>query len=156
MNAKDFLKNFFARGAVIYTLISVLFILGIYLTSDNSQEQVVLLKLPLYIALYSYILALGSTLYVSGYFSATISRLIHAICYNVGFFVILLLAGMQFSAAVICTLIFAIIYTLATIIITIVTKKAKKQSTPDKPKKIKTEKKQTAKSEEKIYKNRFS
>ncbi len=125
MNAKEFFKKFISHGAVLYTVFSVFLLLISLMLSEQTASKFLQAKDFLYIALYSYILSLGSTLFASGYFSVPVSRLIHAICYNLGFLSFLLLREMKFSTAVILTVIFAVIYTAAAFITSLIIKKTR-------------------------------
>ena len=116
MNGKDFFKNFISRGAVIYTALSIFLLLVSLMLSEESASQYLDAKSFLHIALFSYVLSLGSTLFASGYFSAPVSRLIHALCCNLGFFVFMLLQTVKFANAIIATAILAVIYTAVTVI----------------------------------------
>ncbi len=163
MNAKEFFKKFISHGAVIYTVFSVFILLVSLMLSEQNASKVLQVKDFLYIAAFSYILSLGSTFFASGYFSAPISRLIHAICYNLGFLAFLLLREMKFAYAIILTAIFAVIYTAAVIITNLVIKKVNK----DKDIKVKRSEKErsgnktdklpsSSKSKNNTYESRFS
>ena len=158
MNTKQLIKHFISRGAVIYTAGSILIMLISLAMSDTSASQILNPALFLYYAIFSYILSLGSTLYVSGYFPSYIAGTIHAACFNVGFFVFVLLCGVEFAFAVIFTLVFAVIYTICRVIGTLICKK--NQSSGKQIKNIQSNRsgKQTkaSKPTESTYKNRFS
>ncbi len=162
MNVKIFFKRLISHGAVLYTVFSVFLLLLSLMLSDESASKFLKAEDFLYIALFSYILSLGSTMFASGYFSAPLSRLVHAVCYNIGFFIFLVLRDMQFTYVVILTAIFAVIYTIAAIITNVVIGKTNRSKTnTEKPscversgKKSEKEKPQSSKSS--TYKSRFS
>ena len=164
MNTNSLIKKFISRGAVIYTVISVCIIVFFLIFSDGQPAQIFKPDILLLIALFSYVASLGSTLYESEYFTGPIARLVHAVCYNLGFFAFLLLAGMQFPVAVIFTVVFAIIYTAAVIISNVFKKKSvsKKEAnkTASGKKKANGKKESSVKKEkskpQSTYTNRFS
>lgn len=158
MNTKQLIKHFISRGAVIYTAGSILIMLISLAMSDTSASQILNPALFLYYALFSYILSLGSTLFVSGYFPSYVAGIIHAVCFNLGFLFFVLLCNVEFSFAVVFTLIFAVIYTICRVIATLIRRKSQ-----SKGKQVKTihsiqSGKQTkaSKPTENTYKNRFS
>jgi len=155
MNVQDFFKRFISRGAVIYTAGS-LSILLFSLTLPESAAVTILSPEPfIYFAMFAYLLSLGSAIYASGKFSQTASRIIHAACYNIGFFCFLLLCKMEFAYAAIFTAVFAIIYT-ASVILAGVFKKGGKAPT----KSVETENKEKSKKSkskpQSTYTSRFS
>ena len=162
MNGKDFFKTFISRGAVIYTVFSVFLLLVSLTLSNESASQYLDAKSFLHIALFSYILSLGSTLFASGYFSAPISRLIHALCCNLGFFVFMLLQNVKFANAIIAAVVLAVIYTAVTVITNLFRKKFTNKKSPaddtatrdasSKP----NAKSNNSKSKAGTYENRFS
>ena len=162
MNGKDFFKTFISRGAVIYTVFSVFLLLVSLTLSNESASQYLDAKSFLHIALFSYTLSLGSTLFASGYFSAPISRLIHALCCNLGFFVFMLLQNVKFANAIIAAVVLAVIYTAVTVITNLFRKKFTNKKSPaddtatrdasSKP----NAKSKNSKSKAGTYKNRFS
>ncbi len=161
MQFKDLLKKFISHGAVIYTCGSLFIITVSLLLSDSAASQILAPKPFLCFALFSYLISLGSTLYVSGAFSAPIARLIHAICYNIGFLVFLLLCGMKFVTALIFTAVFALIYTVIILIYSFTHKgNSRSLKTPAAPQKNAvpdtSNKKKSSKSSSETYKNRFS
>ncbi|MGM9644478.1 MAG: hypothetical protein ACI3X1_05265 [Eubacteriales bacterium] len=158
MNTTEFIKKFICRGAVIYTAGSILIMLISLAMSDTSASQILNPALFLYYAIFSYILSLGSTLFVSGYFPSYVAGIIHAVCFNVGFFVFVLLCGVEFAFAVIFTLVFAAIYTICRVIGTLIRKKTQSNGKHIKTAQPKQSVKQTkaSKPTESTYKNRFS
>ena len=158
MNTKQLLKHFISRGAVIYTAGSILIMLISLAMSDTSASQILDPAPFLFYAVFSYMLSLGSTLYISGYFPSYVVGIIHAVCFNVGFFVFVLLCGVEFAFAIIFTLIFAVIYTICRVFGTLIRKKT--QSNGKQVKTIQSNRsgKQTkaSKPTESTYKNRFS
>lgn len=158
MNTKQLIKHFISRGAVIYSAGSILIMLISLAMSDTSASQILNPALFLYYAIFSYILSLGSTLFVSGYFPSYVAGIIHAVCFNVGFFVFVLLCGVEFAFAIIFTLIFAVIYTICRVVGTLIRKKTKsngKQINAAQPKQSGKQKK-ASKPTDNTYKNRFS
>ncbi len=161
MQFKDLFKKFISHGAVIYTCGSLFIISVSMLLSDSAAAQILAPKPFLCFALFSYLISLGSTLYVSGAFSASVARMIHAVCYNVGFLVFLLICGMKFVTAFIFTAVFAVIYTLIIVIYAFTHKgNLRSQKALDAlPKKTipdTSNKKKSSKSSPETYKNRFS
>ena len=157
MNAKDLFKRFISRGAVIYTAGSLFILLFSLMLPENSAPKILSPTPFLFLAIFAYILSLGSILYVSGKFSAPIARLIHAACYNVGFFCFLIFCSVEFAYAAIFTAVFAIIYTASVIIAGSFKKRPraaveKKQTEIAKPTKTKKEKSKP----QTTYTSRFS
>ncbi len=158
MNAKDFIKRFISRGAVIYTAGSLFVLLFSLVLPENSAAKLLAPEPFIYFAIYAYLLSFGTTVFASGAFSAPVSRLIHAVCYNVGFMCFLLFCGMTFSYTAIFTAIFAIAYTATILISAALKKKPSKRSVSDKVKeKTNTVKLTKKKSKpESTYQSRFS
>ncbi len=116
MKAKDILKKIFYGGSAVYTAGS-LFILLLSLLLPSGSSAKILSPLPfIFFALYSFIISVGSAIYSSEVFSSPVSRLIHALCYNLGFFGFAMLCGVKFAYAVIFTAIFAIAYVTVTVL----------------------------------------
>ena len=164
MNTNSLIKKFISRGAIIYTVISVGMMLLAVMSAENPETKILSPGLFLLIALFSYVASLGSTLYESEYFTGALARLVHAVCYNLGFFAFLLLAGMEFAYSVILTVVFAIIYTAAVIISNVFKKSSSSKKDAKKNvsgKKQTSNKKEAAGKKEKskpqsTYTNRFS
>ena len=158
MNTKQLLKHFISRGAVIYTAGSILIMLISLAMSDTSASQILNPALFLFYAIFSYILSLGSTLFVSGYFPSYVAGIIHAVCFNVGFFIFVLLCGVEFAFAIIFTLIFAVIYTICRVIGTLIRRKTQLNGKKIMAPRQKQDVRQTnaSKPTGNTYKNRFS
>ena len=158
MNTTEFIKKFICRGAVIYTAGSILIMLISLAMSDTSAARILDPAPFLFYAIFSFTLSLGSTLYVSGYFTSYDAGLVHAVCFNVGFFVFILLCGVEFAFAVIFTLVFAVIYTICRVIGTLIRRKTQSNGKQKKSVQPKQNGKQTkaSKPTESTYKNRFS
>ena len=158
MNTKQLIKHFISRGAVIYTAGSILIMLISLAMSDTSASQILNPALFLYYALFSYILSLGSTLFVSGYFPSYVAGIIHAVCFNLGFLFFVLLCNVEFSFAVVFTLIFAVIYVICRFVGTLIRRKT--HSNARQVKAIQTNRSgkqaKAPKPTENTYKNRFS
>ncbi len=157
MKLKDMMKKFVSRGAVIYTFGSLFIITLSLLLSDTSAAKILSPAPFLCFALFSYIISLGSTLYACERFSAPVARLMHAICYNGGFFAFLLICGIKFVFSFVFTLVFAAVYTVAVVISSFACKKhrsaAKNTALPTTSQK-RSEK--SGKNAPEPYKNRFS
>ena len=126
--------------------------------SDTSASQILNPALFLFYAIFSYILSLGSTLFVSEYFPSYVAGIIHAVCFNVGFFVFVLLCGVEFAFAIIFTLIFAVIYTICRVIGTLIRRKTQLNGKKIMAPRQKQDVRQTNASNptENTYQNRFS
>lgn len=161
MKFKELFKKFISRGAVIYTVGSLIVLL-FSLAASESLSAKILSPMPfLFFAAYSYVMALGSALYSSGAFSGALSRLIHALCYNVGFFGFMLLCQITFTYAAIFTAIYAIIYIAAVVIARVLRKKpsenAKERAKQHKQKPVTIEGNKKEKNKpQSTYTNRFS
>ena len=158
MNTKQLIKHFISRGAVIYTAGSILIMLISLAMSDTSASQILNPALFLYYALFSYILSLGSTLFVSGYLPSYVAGIIHAVCFNLGFLIFVLLCNVEFSFAVVFTLIFSVIYVICRVIATLIRRKSQSKGKQVKNIHSIQSGKQTKASKpiESTYKNRFS
>ncbi len=160
MNTKELFKRFISKGALIYTAGSLFILLFSLMLPENSAAKILSPTPFLFFAVYAYIISLGSVLYSSGAFSSAVARLIHAACYNVGFFCFVLLCRMEFAFTAIFTAVFAIIYTAAVIISGAFKKKSssvkkspeKQDKTNKQPLKNKKEKSKT----QSTYTSRFS
>jgi hypothetical protein len=157
MNAKDLFKRFISRGAVIYTAGSLFILLFSLMLPENSAPKILSPTPFLFFAIFAYILSLGSTPYVSGKFSAPISRLIHAACYNLGFLCFLIFCSVEFAYAIIFTAVFAIIYTASVIIAGSFKKRTRASVDKKQPSTAKSAKTKKEKSNpETTYTSRFS
>ncbi len=160
MQFKALFKKFISHGSVVYTCGS-LFIMSVALLLNNSSAPKVLdPMLFIYFALFSFIISLGSAVYCSGMLNATVSRLIHAICYIGGFALFTVLCGVKFSFAAIFTLVFAAVYAIISVVFGALHKHNKisdsnKKNTSDSSEKRSINKKNEKKAE-KTYENRFS
>ncbi len=128
MENKNLTKYFISCGAILYTVFSMLFMLISSMMTENSGTVILRAELYVYILLYMYVIALGNTLMRIEKISSPIRRLLHAICYNIGCLAFLLMCGMKFSAACICVAIFAVIYTVAVTVSSLIKKKKNSQS----------------------------
>ncbi len=159
MKIKALFKKFVIHGAVIYTIGSVTLLIVSRLFTKNAESQIDSYSF-LCFALFSYILSLGSTLYASDTFPHAISTLIHALCYNLGFFafIYMILPDTEFAFAIIFTAIFAIFYAIAFIVSAIIRKRTLKagNSLRKKTNKPSEKKSDTKKQNDDTYKKRFS
>ena len=155
MNVQDFVKRFISRGAVIYTAGSLSILLFALNLPENAAATILSPEPFVYFAIFAYLLSLGSALYASGRFSATTSRIIHAACYNIGFFCFLLLCQMEFAYSAIFTAAFAIIYTVSVILAGVFKKGAKTPAEKTVTEKTVKGKKEKAKPQS-TYTSRFS
>jgi hypothetical protein len=129
MNMKKALTNFICFGSVFYTAITAVIL--IIATSLAEEEAVRLVEIPqfLKILLFSFILSLGSTLIRIDAIPRVAAVCAHAGCYNIGWLTFMALCGASFTMIAISTLAFAIIYTIVTILIRKVGKKAAARQT---------------------------
>ena len=118
MNDRNSFKFFVSRGAVIYTAISTALIVIALFTAEDASVKILMPKRFLFLLLFSFILALGSTVVKLEKISATAARILHAICYIGGFALLLLLCEMKFAPLMIASLVFAIGYVIITLILT--------------------------------------
>ena len=146
------LKNFVFFGATFYTVISTGFILIANLMSDSHAAILLEAEKFMYILLFSFIMSLGSTLLRIDEIGRVAAVISHAACYLIGFFVFVLLCGIKFAPAVIATVIFAVFYTVSTVVCRLISKRHQKK--PDAPKIIPEKKKQTK--AENTYQSQFT
>jgi small-conductance mechanosensitive channel len=144
MNGKNLFKFFVSRGAIIYTAISTALIVIALFTAEDSSVKILMPKRFLFLLLFSFVLALGSTIMKLESLSATTRRLLHAISFIGGFALFLVLCEVEFAPLMIATLIFAIVY----VALTLITTRKKTASVSEKPisdaKQPKKNKKKTA------------
>ncbi len=162
MKTKDFIKYFLCCGSLIYTVGSV-FILLISLGASESASATILAPKPfLFFFGFAYLIALGNTLYRINTFAKPLRRLLHALCYVIGFFVFVLLCGVDFAFSAIFTAVFAVIYGIVTVTAAVIRNQiSKKQThkaatsttTSEKNPKRSTKSKKSAKE---TYQSRFS
>ena len=161
MKTKDLIKYFFSLGAVIFTAGATL-ILIISMAASNASSSFIIAPKPFFFYLgFSYALALGSTLYRIEAMSRTARRLLHVLCYVVGFFVFILLCGIEFAFTAIFTAIFGVIYALSVVCSALIKKKTAKArvAASESPTNTKNKTKRTAKNkkpEPEQYQSRFS
>ena len=161
MKTKDLLKYFFSCGALIYTIGSVI-ILVISLAASESYAASILAPKPfLFFLGFAYLISLGNTLYRIDTISHPIRRLLHALCYIVGFWAFIALCGVKFAFAAIFAALFAVIYAIAIVTTSVIKKqiskshdKTEKTTTLPKKKSEKPQKNNTT--TENTYHNRFS
>ena len=162
MKTKELIKYFFSCGAIIYTVGSVLIFAISLSVSDASAATILAPKPFLFFLGLAYVLSLGNTLYRSSVLSKPIRRLLHLLCYLLGFFAFVLLCGVKFAFAVIFTTVFGIIYAIVAVASSVIKKQISKSGkTPpahnvgitDTVTKNKTKKK---KSDVDTYQSRFS
>lgn len=133
MNVKDLFLFFLKRGAVLYTAISLPLFIILSIISSDSNLPIAPEKI-LFVAIFAFIMALGSTLYRIESISASVARAIHAACYVLGFFAFIFLTladlGVEnpdftqdLTSSLIATAIFAAVYAIVCIIFSIIKKK---------------------------------
>lgn len=161
MKTKDLIKYFFSCGAIIYTVGSV-FILAVSLAASESAASTILAPKPfLFFLGFAYLISLGNTLRRIETIPHVIGRLLHCLCYVLGFLAFILLCGIKFAYAAIFTAVFALIYAISVITASVIRKQTsnpeRKQNTKTtKPQKQTNKKEKTAKTAETTYQNRFS
>lgn len=155
MNVQDFFKRFISRGAVIYTAGSLSILLFSLTLPENAAATILSPEPFIYFAIFAYVLSLGSAIYASGRFSSASARIIHAACYNIGFFCFLLLCEMEFAYSAIFTAVFAIIYTVSVILSGVFKKGVKAPAKSPATDKSAKNKKEKAKPQS-TYTSRFS
>lgn len=116
MNGRNLFKFFVSRGAIIYTAISTALIVIALFTAEDASVKILMPKRFLFLLLFSFILALGSTVVKLEKISATAARILHAICYVGGFALLLLLCEVNFAPLMIASLVFAIGYVVIALI----------------------------------------
>lgn len=149
MNIRNILQKFIFFGSVIYTVISTGMIILAILMTDAQYSKMLDAKRFLYILLFSFILSLGSTLLRVEEISRVAAVCIHAACYVLGFFIFVILCGIEFAPAVIATVVFAVIYAVFTAICRLVSRSFSKAGNETKqikkqPKEAKTNNKYTS------------
>lgn len=161
MKTKDLIKYFFSCGALIYTVGSVL-ILTISLAASESASASILAPKPfLFFLGFAYLISLGNTLFKINTIPPVIRRLLHCLCYVVGFLAFILLCGVKFAYSAIFAAVFALIYAISVITASVIRKQISKTNRDNasetaKPEKKQTKKEKTAKTAENTYHNRFS
>lgn len=129
MKIKKAIINFFCFGSLFYTAItSVLLVVALSLAEENAVK---LIEIPqfLKILLFSFILSLGSTLIRIEAIPRVAAVCAHAGCYIAGWLVFITLCGATFATTTISTLVFAILYTIVTVIIKVCSKKTPSKKT---------------------------
>ncbi len=162
MKTKDLIKYFLSCGALIYTVGSVL-ILAISLAASESTAASILAPKPfLFFLGFSYFISLGNTLYKTGGISQPVRRLLHALCYVIGFFAFVLLCGVDFAFSAIFSAVFAAIYAIVIFTSAVIrnqmgrTRKPKNASVPERPEKKSKKPTKSKKTAENTYQSRFS
>ena len=126
MDIKRILKGFVSLGAIYYTIISIFIMLIGLALSDGGAAKLLVPQQFLYLLLFCYVMALGSTLKKQASLSATVAQLLHAACYILGFMLFLILCNMKFVPVIIATAVFAIFYT----VVALITNATRKKSAP--------------------------
>ena len=129
MNGKNLFKFFVSRGAIIYTAISTALIVIALFTAEDSSVKILMPKRFLFLLLFSFALALGSTIMKLESLSETARRLLHAASFIGGFALFLVLCEVKFAPLMIATLIFAIVY----VVLTLITAHKKTAAVSEKP-----------------------
>ena len=161
MKTKDLIKYFFSCGALIYTVGSVL-ILTVSLAASESASASILAPKPfLFFLGFAYLISLGNTLFKINTIPPVIRRLLHCLCYVVGFLAFILLCGVKFAYSAIFAAVLALIYAISVITASVIRKQISKTNRDNasetaKPEKKQTKKEKTAKTAENTYHNRFS
>ena len=152
MEIKKFLRNILFFGSVYYTAISTVLILIATLLPGDSAALIETDRFLL-ILLFSFIMALGSAILRAGIMNRTSASLTHAACYILGFLLFIALVSANFTTTVIFTLVFAIIYT----VITLIARRLLKIGTnaPKKPSAQRSESAKKNKKEKSTYTNQF-
>ncbi len=151
------IKDFIFYGSVYFTAIATVMLL---LAADKTDKAPETSRFLLFLML-SFIFSLGSTLYRIDGISRSLGVCLHAAIYNLGFLLFMVLCDMGFAKSIIATLIFAIVYTVITVIIRLCARAMKKSGSSKasvsqkSPKNQKPEEK-TDKNEKTEYKNLFS
>ena len=116
MDKKSFLKFLAARGAIIYTAISTVLITFALFLAEDASTKILVPKRFLFLLIFSYILALGSAFFKSGFLPDLWARLVHALCFIGGFVLFMILCQIKFAPLVISSAIFAFVYVAVTLI----------------------------------------
>ena len=162
MKTKDLIKYFLCCGALIYTTGSV-FILLISLGTSESASATILAPKPfLFFFGFAYLISLGNTLYRINKIAKPLRRLLHALCYVIGFFVFVLLCGVDFAFSAIFTAVFAVIYGIVTVTAAVIRKQIGKKQRQKTATNVETAEKtpkrstKSKKSAQDTYQSRFS
>ena len=151
MNFGKIFKSFIFFGSVIYTVISTIMIIIATATTDGQYAMMLDAERFLCILLFSFTLSVGSTVWRIDEISRVAATCIHAACYVLGFLIFVILCGVEFTPAVVSTVIFAVIYTVCTVIARLIAKSHKKA--PASKKAVSKQAKETKNTE---YKNLFT
>ena len=144
MNEKNLFKFFVSRGAIIYTALSTALIVTALFIAEDASMKILMPKRFLFLILFSFILALGSTFLRMESISSVWARVWHATCFIGGFLLFLILCEVKFAPTIISGLIFGVIYVIIAIISTKkISSSVKKNDSPD----TKHEKKKSRKRE---------
>ena len=146
------LKDFIFYGCTYYTAITVAMLIPVLDRPDKMPDAG---RYMLFLML-SFIFALGSTLYRVDSINRPLAICLHAAIYNVGFLVFLAVSGMGFSSTIIGTLIFALCYTIITVVFRLIAKSMKKSNLAKAEKSATKTSKFEKKPEKNEYKNLFS
>ena len=133
MKKQNLFKYFISCGAIIYTIGSMLIISTKRLMDGNTVQSAIYVKPLLYFFIFSYIIALGNTLFKVESISAPTRRVIHAASYIFGVFTFLRLCGMLFYAAMIISGVFAVIYVLVVFVSALISGNMGRLSVPNAP-----------------------
>lgn len=161
MKTKDLIKYFFSCGALIYTVGSVLILLISLGASDSASASLLAPKPFLFFLGFAYLVSLGNTLFKIESITPVVRRLLHCLCYVLGFFAFVILCGVKFAYAAIFTAVFALIYAISVITVSVIRKQIsrselKQSIKSQKPPKTTTKKEKASKTAETTYQNRFS
>ena len=144
------IKDFIFFCSAIYTLVSmgIIFVLSALPGENNGIEM----SRFVYILLFSATVSIGCTVWRIETVNRTFAAITHAVCFIGGLAVFLALCDMGFSATVILTAVFAVIYTISTVISRGLIKKNRK-ATPNTKKTAKASSKPAKEAE---YKKLFN
>jgi hypothetical protein len=116
MDIKKLFKDILFFGSLYYTAITTVLIVIASLLSE-SEATLIDTKRFLLTLLFSFIMGIGSAVLRADAINHAAARATHAACYILGFLLFIALGGANFSASVIGTLVFAIVYIAVTLII---------------------------------------
>ena len=128
MDIKKLIKHFFCFASVAYTIMSMLIVIAGLSLPESSYASIGEPVRFLHLFAFSLILALGSTLKRISSIPAVVARLLHAICFIGGFFVFLIVGSMEFTAAIVSSAAFALIYIAALLLASLISKRKVKSN----------------------------
>ena len=116
MNFKKLFLSFISLGSIYYTIMSFAILVVTHVITTENSNPIIETGQFLNLLLFAFIMSLGSALKQTSSFYLPIRYALHALCFVGGFLLFVLVGGIEFSKAIIATVIFAALYILAQVI----------------------------------------